>query len=124
MGKIAFTTTQRESKIGYTAGWGADRGRHASIVAARHIYLVRSGRALAERCLCWGVQSAKSWCRPGWYGVCRGRASQLFGQNGPTVQFGVRQGPSSVMPFSHFQGSGYNAMPPELPYSRPLGNGN
>ena len=48
---------------------------------------------------------------------------QPFGQNGPMVQFGARQGPIGAMgPFSHFQGNGFNDAPPD-PYSRPLGNG-
>lgn len=47
---------------------------------------------------------------------------QPFGSNGPSVQFGVHQGP--LTPFGHFQGSGFNSAPPPDPYSRPPGNGN
>ncbi len=48
---------------------------------------------------------------------------QPFGQNGPIVQFGARQGPIGAMgPLGHFQGNGFNNPPPD-PYSRPLGNG-
>jgi hypothetical protein len=49
------------------------------------------------------------------------QGARPFGSNGPTVQFGVQQGSSSS--FGHFQGSGYNAPPPD-PYYRPLSNGN
>jgi hypothetical protein len=45
-----------------------------------------------------------------------------FGLNGPTVQFGAQQGPSTTT-FGHFQGDGYdNGRAPD-PYFRPL-NGN
>jgi len=49
------------------------------------------------------------------------QGAQPFGPNGPTVQFGVQQGP--LTPFGRFQGNSDNAPPPD-PYSRPLGNGN
>jgi hypothetical protein len=52
--------------------------------------------------------------------------TQLFGPNGPTVQFGAQQGPSQYSPLSplnRFQGNGYNNPPPN-PYAMPLGNGN
>jgi hypothetical protein len=51
--------------------------------------------------------------------------TQLFGPNGPTVQFGAQQGPGQYSPFSpfnRFQGNGFNSPPPD-PYARPLGNG-
>ncbi len=41
-----------------------------------------------------------------------------FGLNGPTVQFGAQQGPSTTT-FGHFQGDGNNASPPD-PYFRSL----
>ncbi len=51
-----------------------------------------------------------------------GQGAHLFGPNGPTVQFGVQQGP--VSPFGGFQDNDhYNGSPPD-PYYRPLGNGN
>ncbi len=51
-----------------------------------------------------------------------GQGAHLFGPNGPTLQFGVQQGPSS--PFGGFQDNDhYNGSPPD-PYYRPLGNGN
>ena len=52
--------------------------------------------------------------------------TQLFGPNGPTVQFGAQQGQgpySPYSPFNRFQGNGFNNPPPD-PYSRPFGNGN
>jgi hypothetical protein len=50
--------------------------------------------------------------------------TQLFGPNGPTVQFGAQQGPgySPYSQFNRFQGNGYNNPPPN-PYAMPLGNG-
>jgi hypothetical protein len=51
-----------------------------------------------------------------------GQGAQPFGPNGPTVQFGVHQGPLS--PFGGFQDNDhYNGSPPD-PYYRPLGSGN
>ena len=51
-----------------------------------------------------------------------GQGAHLFGANGPTLQFGVHQGP--VSPFGGFQDNDhYNGSPPD-PYYRPLGNGN
>lgn len=50
-----------------------------------------------------------------------GQGAQPFGQNGPTVQFGIQQAPTT--PFGFFQGNGANPSPPDY-YSRPLGNGN
>jgi hypothetical protein len=50
-----------------------------------------------------------------------GQGAHPFGLNGPTVQFGAQQGPSTTT-FGHFQGDGYKASPPD-PYFRPL-NGN
>jgi hypothetical protein len=44
-----------------------------------------------------------------------------FGLNGPTVQFGAQQGPSTST-FGHFQGDGSNTRAPD-PYFRSL-NGN
>jgi len=41
-----------------------------------------------------------------------------FGLNGPSVQFGAQQGPSTTTS-GHFQGDGYNMSPPD-PYFRPL----
>jgi hypothetical protein len=50
------------------------------------------------------------------------QGAHLFGPNGPTLQFGVHQGPLS--PFDGFQDNDhYNGSPPD-PYYRPLGNGN
>jgi hypothetical protein len=45
-----------------------------------------------------------------------------FGLNGPTVQFGAQQGPSTTT-FGHFQGDSSDGGPPPDPYYRPL-NGN
>lgn len=47
-----------------------------------------------------------------------GQNVQPFGSNGPTVQFGVQQGPSGTFGRSN----GYNTTPD--PYYRPLLNGN
>jgi hypothetical protein len=44
-----------------------------------------------------------------------------FGSNGPTVQFGIQQGPAS--PFGRSQGNDYNGSPPD-PYYRPFGTRN
>jgi len=44
-----------------------------------------------------------------------------FGSNGPTVQFGIQQGP--VSPFGRSQGNDYNGSPPD-PYYRPFGTRN
>jgi hypothetical protein len=44
-----------------------------------------------------------------------------FGSNGPTVQFGIQQGP--VSPFGRSPGNGYNGSPPD-PYYRPFGTRN
>ncbi len=50
-----------------------------------------------------------------------GQGAHLFGENGPTVQFGGQQGP--ISPFNRF-GPGFNSGPtPPDPYARPLGNG-
>jgi hypothetical protein len=49
------------------------------------------------------------------------QGAQPFGPSGPTVQFGVQQGP--LTPFGRFQGNSDNASPPD-PYYRPPGNGN
>jgi len=50
-----------------------------------------------------------------------GQGAQPFGPNGPTVQFGVHQGPLS--PLGGFQDNDHDGSPPD-PYYRPLGNGN
>ena len=47
------------------------------------------------------------------------RGAQPFGANGPVVQFGVQQGPSTS--FSRFRGNGYNTPAPD-PYSLMLRN--
>jgi hypothetical protein len=49
------------------------------------------------------------------------QGAQPFGANGPTLQFGVHQGPLS--PFGGFQDNDRDGSPPD-PYYRPLGNGN
>lgn len=49
------------------------------------------------------------------------QGARPFGSNGPTVQFGVQQGP--VSPFGRSQGDGYNGSPPD-PYFRPFGTRN
>jgi len=46
------------------------------------------------------------------------QGARPFGSNGPTVQFGVQQGPSTTFG----RGSGYTSTPD--PYFRPLTNGN
>ena len=47
------------------------------------------------------------------------RGAQPFGPNGPVVQFGVQQGPSTS--FSRFRGNDFNT-PAEDPYSLMLRN--
>ena len=47
-----------------------------------------------------------------------GQSVQPFGSNGPTMQFGVQQGPSTTFG----RGSGFTSTPD--PYYRPLTNGN
>jgi len=47
------------------------------------------------------------------------RGSQPFGPNGPVVQFGVQQGPSTS--FSRFRGNAFNTPAPDL-YSLMLRN--
>lgn len=49
------------------------------------------------------------------------QGARPFGSNGPTVQFGIQQGP--VTPFGRSQSNGYNGSPPD-PYFRPFGTGN
>ncbi len=49
------------------------------------------------------------------------QGARPFGSNGPTVQFGIQQGP--VSPFGRSQGDGYNGSPPD-PYYRPFGTRN
>ena len=49
------------------------------------------------------------------------QGARPFGSNGPTVQFGIQQGP--VTPFGRSQGDGYNGPPPD-PYYRPFGTRN
>lgn len=48
-----------------------------------------------------------------------GQGTRPFGSNGPTVQFGVQQGPLTTFG----RGNGYNTTAPD-PYYRPLTNGN
>jgi hypothetical protein len=48
------------------------------------------------------------------------QGARPFGSNGPTVQFGIQQGP--VTPFGRSQSNGYNGSPPD-PYFRPFGTG-
>jgi hypothetical protein len=51
-----------------------------------------------------------------------GQGAHLFGENGPTLQFGTQSGP--MTPFNRW-GPGFNSGPtPPDPYARPLGNGN
>jgi hypothetical protein len=50
------------------------------------------------------------------------QGARLFGPNGPTLQFGVHQGPLS--PFDGFQDNDHDNGSPPDPYYRPLGNGN
>src|SRR6266513_1691913 len=45
------------------------------------------------------------------------QGARPFGSNGPTVQFGIQQGP--VSPFGRSQDNGYNGPPPD-PYYRPF----
>jgi hypothetical protein len=55
-----------------------------------------------------------------------GQGAQPFGENGPSVQFGVQQGPIGGFrgaPFGAFQG-GANAIPPDPYGPRSLGNNN
>jgi hypothetical protein len=49
------------------------------------------------------------------------QGARPFGSNGPTVQFGIQQGP--ITPFGRAQGDGYNGSTPD-PYFRPFGNRN
>ncbi len=54
-----------------------------------------------------------------------GQGVHPFGANGPTLQFGIHQGPET--PFGRFEGNGYNVSPSDPlpdPYYRPLNNGN
>jgi len=48
-----------------------------------------------------------------------GQSARPFGSNGPSVQFGVQQGP--LTPYG--RSNGYNTTTPD-PYYRPLYNGN
>jgi hypothetical protein len=48
-----------------------------------------------------------------------GQGTRPFGSNGPTVQFGVQQGPLTTFG----RGNGYNTSTPD-PYYRSLTNGN
>ena len=49
--------------------------------------------------------------------------AQPFGQNGPTVNFGVHQGPGPYSPYAPFGQLRSNNVTPPDPYARPLGNG-
>jgi hypothetical protein len=49
------------------------------------------------------------------------QGTRPFGSNGPTVQFGIQQGP--VSPFGRSQGNGYDRSTPD-PYFRPFGTRN
>jgi len=69
-----------------------------------------------------GGNSNSTFADPDSRAASPGQGAQPFGLNGPVVQFGVQQGPSTTT-FGRFQGDGYHAPPPD-PYFRPLGNGN
>jgi hypothetical protein len=81
-----------------------------------------SARAFSQQSLGTGQNGNSGFADPDDQVRNFGRGAQPFGQNGPSVQFGVHQGP--LTPFGHFQGSGFNNGPMPDPYSRPLGNGN
>jgi hypothetical protein len=49
------------------------------------------------------------------------QGARPFGSNGPTVQFGIQQGPDAL--FGRSLGNGYNGSPPD-PYYRPFGTRN
>jgi hypothetical protein len=49
------------------------------------------------------------------------QGARPFGSDGPTVQFGIQQGP--ITPFGRSQGDGYNGSTPD-PYFRPFGTRN
>ena len=94
-----------------------------ALIAAAAVSLpVASAWAFSQENLQSGGTDSPKFADPDDQFTNSGQGAHLFGPNGPTLQFGVHQGP--VSPFGGFQDSDHDNGSPPDPYYRPLGSGN